>query len=55
MCALLGRFVGIDHNEFLLTNTKFIDLDFALQWTQTDIYFSCIAIVADTAQNNNLT
>ena len=38
MYALLGRFVGI--GEFLPTNTKFIDLDFVLHWTRTDIDFS---------------
>ena len=40
MCAILGRFVGM--NEFLPTNTKFcdLDLDFALQWTRTHIDFS---------------
>ena len=47
MCALLCRFVGID--EFLSTNTKFIDLDLdfvltltlTLRFTEhTDIDFS---------------
>ena len=40
MYALLGRFVGID--DFFSINTKFcdLDLDFALQWTHTDIDFS---------------
>ena len=40
MYALHGRFIGID--EFFPTNKKFcdLDLDFALQWTHTDIDFS---------------
>ena len=38
--AWLCRFAGID--EFFPTNTKFydLDLDFALQWTHTEIDFS---------------
>ena len=40
MYALLGRFIGIV--EFFPTNKTFcdLDLDFALQWTHTDIDFS---------------